>query len=51
MYICSEHSSTVFAVNKEMKTVQVLNLKSDGVGLKCAKANDVFDYHTVCDDV
>ena len=34
-----------------MKSVQLLNLKSDRIGLKCTRANDVFDYHTVCGDV
>ena len=46
-----ENSSKVYAANKEVKSVQFLNLKSDGVGLQCARANDVFDYHNVCGDV
>ena len=29
----------------------MVNLKSDGIGLKCTRANDVFEYHTVCGDV
>ena len=36
-----ENSSKVDAANKEAKSVQLLNLKSDGIGLKCTRANDV----------
>ena len=45
------NSSTVYVANKEVKSVQLLNLKSDGMVLNSFRANDVLDYHTVCDDV
>ena len=46
-----ENSSKVYVANKEVKYVQLLNLKNDGIGLNCTRAIDVFDYHTVCRDV